>query len=134
VVKAINSLYENHQKEISHRSIGIITPYRAQIAKIKDKLLSENINIENLSIDTVERYQGGARDIIILSLCTNNESQLSAMASLSKEGVDRKLNVALTRAKEQIILIGNKEILQKNTLYRSLLQTYHPIDAICLLK
>ncbi|MBK8723050.1 MAG: AAA family ATPase [Saprospiraceae bacterium] len=134
VVKAINSLYENHQKEISHRSIGIITPYRAQIAKIKDKLLTENINIENLSIDTVERYQGGARDIIILSLCTNNESQLSAMASLSKEGVDRKLNVALTRAKEQIILIGNKEILQKNTLYRSLLQTYHPIDAICLLK
>ena len=102
--------------------------------KIKDKLLTENINIENLSIDTVERYQGGARDIIILSLCTNNESQLSAMASLSKEGVDRKLNVALTRAKEQIILIGNKEILQKNTLYRSLLQTYHPIDAICLLK
>lgn len=134
VIQSITKIYQKNDKKINAQSIGIITPYRAQIAKIKDTLLSNQLDISHLSIDTVERYQGGARDIIIISLCTNHESQLASMASLSKEGVDRKLNVALTRAKEQIILIGNQELLQKNNLYRALLQNYYPIEFLCPLK
>ena len=48
--------------------------------------------------------------------------------SLSSEGIDRKLNVALTRAKEQIIIIGNKEILSSNNTYAQLINSCHLID------
>lgn len=99
------------------QSIGIITPYRAQIALIKKTLLTSNINCDSITIDTVERYQGGARDIILISLCTNSISQLETLVSLSEEGVDRKLNVALTRARERVIVVGNEGLLNRNKIY-----------------
>jgi DNA replication ATP-dependent helicase Dna2 len=72
-------------------------------------------------VDTVERYQGGARDIIIISLCTNTLHQLNILSSLSDEGIDRKLNVALTRAREQLIILGNPELLAHSAIYRELI-------------
>ncbi len=122
IVEEFVQLYQQQERELRQKSIGIITPYRAQIAQIRKALEDAQINSESLTIDTVERYQGGARDIIILSLCTNRLSQLSALVSESVEGVDRRLNVALTRAKEQLIILGNPDILWANTVYRSLME------------
>ena len=62
-----------------------------------------------LTIDTVERYQGGASDIILISLCTNNFSQLDSLVSLSQEGVDRRMNVALTRARKHLVIFGESK-------------------------
>ena len=104
------------------KSIGIITPYRAQIAQIQEVLQSEGIDCSGLTIDTVERYQGGARDIILISLCTNVASQMETLVSLSEEGVDRKLNVALTRAREHVVVVGNEELLLRNEVYRTLIR------------
>lgn len=106
-------------------SIGIITPYRAQIALIRKcmEVLPGRYS-EIITVDTVERYQGGARDIIIISFCVNRISQLDSLVSLSQEGIDRKLNVTLTRAKEQIILIGNKNLLSKSQGHRTLIEHY----------
>ena len=105
----------------NNQSIGIITPYRAQIAQIQEVLKKEELNSENITIDTVERYQGGARDIIFISLCTNAASQMDSLVSHSEEGVDRKLNVALTRAREHVVLVGNKEILKLDGTYGKLI-------------
>ncbi len=91
-------------------SIGIITPYRAQIAQIKS-LLGDFENTMNISIDTVERYQGSERDLIILSLCTNYKSQLKVIGAPPDHPINRKFNVAITRAKKQVIVLGNPEIL-----------------------
>lgn len=102
-------------------SIGIITPYRAQIAQIQEVLQNQNIGLQDLTVDTVERYQGGARDIVIISLCTNFASQMETLVSLSHEGVDRKLNVALTRARDRIVVIGNEQLLMENEVYRKLI-------------
>ncbi|MCB0602262.1 MAG: AAA family ATPase [Saprospiraceae bacterium] len=101
--------------------LGVITPYRAQIAVIRQELDRAGLQKLPITIDTVERYQGGARNIILISLCTNQLRQLESLVSMSEEGVDRKLNVALTRAREQIILVGNREILQENEVYSALL-------------
>lgn len=122
VVKMIEHLYSENDKEITKDSIGIITPYRAQIATIR-KLFEEEIPhlLDRITIDTVERYQGGARDVIVLSLCTNKLSQLKSLVSLSKEGIDRKLNVAMTRAREQLIVLGNRDILSTNETYTALM-------------
>ena len=100
------------------RTIGVITPYRAQIAQIQEVLKQENIECSSITVDTVERYQGGARDIILISLCTNAASQMDSLVSLSEEGVDRKLNVALTRAREHVVILGNEKILLENDVYR----------------
>ncbi len=110
--------------------IGIITPYRAQIALIRKQLLSlpDQSYVSKIMVDTVERYQGGAKDLIILSLCTNRLDQMEQLVSLSEEGIDRKLNVALTRAREQIIIIGNKEILNTNPVYSDLIKAYTQVD------
>ena len=121
ILKAYFRIYEASGKPLKKDSIGIITPYRAQIAKIIQQLEAEQIANENLTIDTVERYQGGARDIILISLCTNDYAQMDSMVSLSDDGIDRKLNVALTRAREQVIILGNKNILEGHAIYRPLI-------------
>ena len=81
-------------------------------------------DIDNITIDTVERYQGGARDVILISLCTNDASQLASLVSLSEEGVDRKLNVALTRARRHLVVIGNVEILRGSDIYKWFIDEY----------
>ena len=121
LLEKIKVIYESNGKAFDAHTVGIITPYRAQIAQIREVLEAADLLLPWLTIDTVERYQGGARSIIIISLCTNALSQLDALISLSEEGVDRKLNVAMTRAKEQLIVLGNPDILNHNTIYRSLI-------------
>jgi DNA replication ATP-dependent helicase Dna2 len=123
LVKIFQGSAFNPQSAIRNpQSIGIITPYRAQIAQIQEVMQREGIDCDSITIDTVERYQGGARDIILISLCTNAASQMETLVSLSEEGVDRKLNVALTRAREQVVVLGNEELLVKNEVYRRLIE------------
>ena len=105
-------------------SIGIITPYRAQIALITDYLSKADLLTEDLSIDTVERYQGSSRDVILISLCTNTDSQLASMTSLMDDGTDRKLNVALTRARHHMVVVGCPEMLKGNALYEKFMEQY----------
>lgn len=116
--------YFSQYYEAEPLSMGIITPYRAQIAQIQSKLNESQIDVTKITVDTVERYQGGARDIILISLCTNDVSQLTSLISLSEEGVDRKFNVALTRARKHLIVVGNIEILSQSEIYKWFIDTY----------
>ncbi len=126
IIQNLILLYQANHKAITIDSIGVITPYRAQIARIRQCMQRLPIEIaEKISVDTVERYQGGARDIIIISFCVNRLSQLDTLVSPSLDGIDRKLNVALTRAREHIVLIGNRELLARNDIYAKLLDSYN---------
>jgi DNA replication ATP-dependent helicase Dna2 len=106
------------------RTLGIITPWRAQIAQLRAALEAAGINPDDVTIDTVERYQGGARDIIIISTCVHSEWQLQSLVSRSAEGVDRKLNVALTRARQHVVLLGHAEVLRLDPVYRDFMERY----------
>ncbi len=117
-------IYHENNLELNGSSIGIITPYRAQIAQIKKALKEENLPVEKITIDTVERYQGGSRDIILVSLCTNKLGQLASLINKSEEGVDRKLNVALTRARHHLVLVGNPDILKRDEVYGEFMKRY----------
>jgi superfamily I DNA and/or RNA helicase len=125
IVNTIKKLYSFNNKGFDNKkSIGIIAPFRNQIALIKQKLEEAKVpNYEEITVDTVERYQGSQRDIIIFSFAINNPFQLNGIVNLNDDGtVDRKLNVALTRAKEQLILIGNDSILSNNLVYFKLIE------------
>ena len=125
LVESIIKVYESNKKIFDiEQTIGIITPYRNQIATIKSILRSRNIpQVERMMIDTVERYQGSQRDIIIVSFCFNNVYQMNNFANMDKEQkVDRKLNVALSRAREQLFLIGNRNILETKEIYAEMIK------------
>jgi DNA replication ATP-dependent helicase Dna2 len=105
-------------------TLGIITPWRAQIAQIRASLSEAGIDPDTITIDTVERYQGGAREVIIMSTCVHSEHQLASLVSLGEGGIDRKFNVALTRAREHLIVLGNKDVLQMDERYRAFMEEY----------
>ena len=120
-------IYEHHQSDFDEsRTLGIITPYRSQIALIKKEIESVGIPVLNrILVDTVERFQGSERDVIIYSFCVNYPYQLKFLSNLTEEEgvlIDRKLNVALTRARKQMFITGVPALLERNPLYKSLLK------------
>lgn len=122
LVKSIYELYQSSGIQFSaNEIIGVITPYRNQIALIKKEIYELNIpELNSISVDTVERYQGSQRDIIIYSFCVNQFHQLDFLSnSIEDNGqtIDRKLNVAITRARKQLFIIGNPTILSNNLTY-----------------
>lgn len=126
LIRAIQNRYVSNQDQFKAADIGIITPYRNQIALIKHQLIQTDIlGVENIMVDTVERFQGSQREIIIVSFCINKPYQLNFLSNLNDSGtVDRKLNVTLTRARKQLFLIGNAAILKRNSIYATLLEHY----------
>ena len=111
-----------------NHTLGIITPYRSQIALIKKELQAKGIPaLSEVSVDTVERYQGSERDVILYSFCVNYRYQLKFLPNLTEENgvqIDRKLNVALTRARKRLIIVGVPELLKENPIYAHLLKVY----------
>jgi superfamily I DNA and/or RNA helicase len=129
VANIITDIYERRRElgiqDVSE-AIGVITPYRSQIALIKRELSKHDIpEINNILVDTVERFQGSERDIIIYSFCVNAPYQLRFLSNLTEDNgvlIDRKLNVALTRARRQMYITGVPRLLRLNTIYSNLLE------------
>lgn len=123
IVKACVELKKKNGIADADMSIGIITGYRSQIAKIRHKLEEAGV-ADGIVIDTVERYQGGQMDIIIYSFCVNQDYQLDFVCDAIEEDgkiIDRKLNVALTRARKQLFVVGNEEMLRQVPIYSRLI-------------
>ena len=117
----LNNLSFNPQKQI-----GIIVPFRNQITSIMNELASCSIpNLEMINIDTVERYQGSQRDIIIYCTTISQPYQLAILSDpIEIDGllIDRKLNVAVTRARKQLFVIGNGRLLESQPIYKKLIE------------
>ena len=121
VNKILNTIARVYGSDFNDETVGVITPYRAQIGEISSKL-SENLR-KLVTVDTVERFQGSEREIIIISFAVNHPKQLQNLQALTLDGaVDRKLNVALTRAKEHLIILGRPDILGRREHFRQLIE------------
>ncbi|MBQ7742071.1 MAG: DNA2/NAM7 family helicase [Bacteroidaceae bacterium] len=129
----ITALYEANGRQLTADDVGVIVPYRNQIAMVRSKLHECGLHhLADAAIDTVERYQGSQRDIIIYSFTVRHVGQLGFLSSSTyiedEDGscepypVDRKLNVALTRAREQMVLVGNAPLLRRNHLFARLIE------------
>ncbi len=114
----------------SAHSVGVIVPYRNQIAMIRREIEVLGIPaLMDISIDTVERYQGSQRDVIIYSFTIQHPYQLDFLTAncFESEGkvIDRKLNVAMTRARKQLLMTGNVAVLSQNPLFAELIRRYN---------
>ena len=127
ITDLLRRLYRQLGKNFDpQKSVGVIVPYRNQIAMIRKEIEKLGIpELEEISIDTVERYQGSQRDIILYSFTIQSRYQLDFLTANTfyEDGqpIDRKLNVAITRARKQLILTGNEQTLRQNQLFAELI-------------
>ena len=98
--------------------VGIISPYRAQVQYLRHLIKKETFFKpfrHLLSVNTVDGFQGQERDIIIVSLVrSNNDGQIGFLRDL------RRMNVAMTRARSKLIIIGDHETLAHHDFYKKL--------------
>lgn len=134
LVKGILSLHQQNTISFDPQNqLGIIVPFRRQIALVRTEIAKILPEVAaNLLIDTVERYQGSQRDIIIYGTTITQPAELDILSNLTESPsgiVDRKLNVAITRARKQLFILGNEKLLQNNTLYAHLIDYCKNNDA-----
>jgi DNA replication ATP-dependent helicase Dna2 len=118
----LDTLTREFQLHSPNLSIGIISPFRKFNHRILQHFTQKNV--DNIDIDTVERFQGSERDVILFCLPIENVEQLQSIESTAifdGIAVDRKLNVALTRAKEYFVCCGSSIVLRNSSQYVQLL-------------
>ena len=98
--------------------VGIISPYRAQVQYLK-KLIKKYEFFKPyrrlISVNTVDGFQGQERDVILISLVrSNDEGQIGFLKDL------RRMNVAMTRARMKLIILGNKDTMTRHPFYKKL--------------
>ena len=106
--------------------VGIISPYRAQVQYLK-KLIKKYEFFKPyrrlISVNTVDGFQGQERDVILISLVrSNDEGQIGFLKDL------RRMNVAMTRARMKLIILGNKETMTKHPFYKKLWEYVEAIN------
>lgn len=127
LVSRVIALYKHNGLLFDPKTtVGVITPYRRQIALIHKYIREMNVpHAEEITVDTVERYQGSQREVIIYSFAVNSSRQIEFLRNDYIEGdvrIDRKLNVAITRARQQMIYIGTESILATDLLFYRLFE------------
>lgn len=121
-------IYLQHQTDFDvNTTLGIIVPYRNQIATVRNAIDAYGYApLHDITIDTVERYQGSQRDYILYGFTVQRPYQLNFLSNntFEEEGcmIDRKLNVAMTRARRHLLLFGNPTVLAQNELFARLMQ------------
>jgi ATP-dependent RNA/DNA helicase IGHMBP2 len=101
-------------------TIAIISPYKQQIQVLKDLLLqSPDLAdcISKITVNTIDSFQGQERDMVYISLTrSNNEGQIGFLADI------RRMNVAMTRAKKKLVVIGDSATLSRHSFYGNFIQ------------
>ena len=98
--------------------VGIISPYRAQVQYLRRLLMKREFFKpfrRQISVNTVDGFQGQERDVIVISLVrSNDEGQIGFLRDL------RRMNVAITRARMKVIILGDRQTLTRHPFYRQL--------------
>lgn len=111
VVEIIHDLTAN--KGLSGEDVGVITPYRQQVQKIRKAL--ESLDLPDIKVGSVEQFQGQERKVIVVSTVrsTIKHNEFDKVHYLGFLSNPRRFNVAITRARSLLILVGNPHIISK---------------------
>lgn len=111
-------------------SIAVITPYKAQVRALQRRLREDSTlgQAEGIEVNTIDGFQGRERDIILFSTVRSNEQQGRGSSSHGRIGFvadERRLNVAITRARKALLIYGNERTLRADSAWSELLQSLH---------
>lgn len=116
VVQLVGQLIES---EIEPDQIAVIAPYAAQV-----RLLRGRLDVRDLEIDTVDGFQGREKEVVVLTMVrSNGRGEIGFLSDT------RRTNVAITRARRKLIVIGDSATLGTNKFYASMLEYFETIDA-----
>lgn len=105
-------------------SLGIISPYREQVTRLESRIKEQFDFLPSTKIDTIDSFQGQERDTIIISLVrSNEENEIGFLKDY------RRLNVALTRARKKLIVIGDSGTLAADKFYSRFMDYIDEIGA-----
>jgi len=118
---------ENSGKNIQLYKAGVISPYKAQVDILREKLLQlpciEKMQ-KNITVNTVDGFQGQERDVIYISLVrSNSEGEIGFLGDI------RRMNVAITRAKKKLVVIGDSATLGAHPFYKDFLNYTESVNA-----
>ncbi len=127
IAAVVARIYQlNSDTFVPAQTVGVIVPYRNQIAAVRKAMHAYHIpQLREVTVDTVERFQGSQRDYILYGFTVQQYYQLSFLTDHVFEEnehlIDRKLNVAMTRAREHLILFGHAQLLENEPVFRQLI-------------
>ncbi|XP_053377782.1 RNA helicase Mov10l1-like [Mercenaria mercenaria] len=121
VVRYLQNVLKDDSIQITCDDIGVITPYRKQVEKIR--LLVNKLGMDEVKVGSVEEFQGQERQVIIISTVRSNEEMIGfderhTIGFLSNP---KRFNVAITRAQALLIIIGNPYVLMQDIYWKSLI-------------
>jgi ATP-dependent RNA/DNA helicase IGHMBP2 len=108
-----------HYAPANFPSIAVISPYKEQIRILKEQLINNpelSVYGDNISVNTIDSFQGQERDVVYISMTrSNNEGDIGFLADI------RRMNVAMTRARKKLVVIGDSSTLAKLPFYANLI-------------
>ncbi|KAH7105113.1 P-loop containing nucleoside triphosphate hydrolase protein [Auriculariales sp. MPI-PUGE-AT-0066] len=126
VKRYVQELYEDQKLRLTDEQVGIITPYHAQVGKIRT-LLKKLPKGNKIKVGSVEEFQGGERRVIIISTVRSSQEHVhyDLRHTLGFVANPRRFNVAITRAQALLIVIGDASVLSLDPLWRGFLNFIH---------
>ncbi|MCH5222161.1 MAG: AAA family ATPase [Muribaculaceae bacterium] len=130
IARLVMAIYKKEEQFEPNDTIGVIVPYRNQINAIRRAIASYGDDAPcAITIDTVERFQGSQRKYIIYGFTVKKQSQLDFLTNntYNDDGilVDRKLNVAMTRAREHLFIVGNAALISGRPVFGAMVDYMH---------
>lgn len=129
IAATVERIYRLEEKAFdAQETVGVIVPYRNQISAVRKLLDASGIAaLHDITIDTVERYQGSQRRYIVYGFTVQKYYQLNFLTDSVFEDsdhtvVDRKLNVAMTRAEEHLVMTGHSALLEHVPTFSRLIE------------
>lgn len=127
----LTKIYERLEIECTHTvwelTVGIISPYKQQVMLMKEMLKNYSLLMRygtQISVNTIDGFQGQERDIVAISLVRSNErNEIGFLKDL------RRMNVALTRARKKLVVVGDSATLGSHPFYERWIQYVEATEA-----
>ena len=116
-VSYLRKVFDLDSAPVDPEDVGIVTPYRKQVDKIRR--LVDALDLERVKVGTVEEFQGGERDVIIISTVKSGGGGGARLGFMSSE---KRFNVALTRAKALLIVVGDPDVLCEESCWAAFVE------------
>lgn len=144
LIQNLLRIYGKGETSLTGANIGVISPFKRQVGNIKEKIGKKFVDDNSIEINTVDQYQGRDKEVIIYS-CVKSSEELSdfddsqssciSMSTVVDSELlkdERRLNVAVTRAKKKLIIIGNRRTLERYHPFQKMFSVLSPSQIVPL--